>query len=70
MHSSVCSSLLCIRDSWVSLSQSQNRRQTVVNRGALRLCGGGLTFEFDKKSTNTQCFIIQFGGAKPTNNPP
>jgi len=37
----------------------QNRRQEVVNRGALRLCGGalrscrgGLTFKFDQNSTN------------------
>jgi len=36
----------------------QNRRQKVVNWGALPLCGGftlvqgGLTFKFDKNSTN------------------
>jgi len=37
----------------------QNRSQKVVNRGVLRLCGvgftfmqGGLTFKFDKNSTN------------------
>ena len=38
---------------------TQNRRQKVVNNGALRLCGGalrscrgGLVFKFDKISTN------------------
>ena len=61
----------------------QNRRQKVVNRGALCLCGGtlrlcrgGLTFKFNKNSTDSQCFIFQFGGAwsfvwgaKPTKAP-
>jgi len=39
--------------------RKQNRRQKVVNRGALRLCEGAfrscrgnLTFKFDKNSTN------------------
>jgi len=40
----------------------RNRRQKVVNRRALRLCGGDLTFKFDKMSTNLQCFIFQFWG--------
>ena len=42
---------------------TQNRRQKVVNRGALRSCRRGLTFKFDKNSTNFYCFIFQFGGS-------
>jgi len=49
---------------------SQNRRQKVVNRGALCLCGGalrlwggGLTLKFDKNFTDLYCFKFQFGGA-------
>jgi len=34
------------------LTRKQNRRQDVVNRGALRSCSGGLTFKFNKNSTN------------------
>ena len=43
---------------------------------ALRLCIGGLTFKFDKNSTNLLCFKFQFGawnfvwGTKPTRAPP
>jgi len=39
------------------VTADKNRRQKVVNRGALRFCGdftfvqGGLTFKFDTKST-------------------
>ena len=48
---------------------NHNHRQNVVNRGTMRLCGGdlrscrgGLTFKFDKNSTNLSCFIFQFVG--------
>jgi len=53
-----------------TVSLQQNRRQNVVNREALRLCGGsfrscrgGLDIQIDKNSTNLQCFIFQIGGA-------
>jgi len=62
---------------------TQNRRQEVVNRGALPLCGGlyvcaegGLTFKVDKCCIDLQRFIFQFWGAwsyiwgnKPTKAP-
>ena len=46
----------------------QNSCQKAVNRGAWRLCRGGLTFKFNIHSTDL-CFIFQFGGAKPTKAP-
>jgi len=33
-----------------------------MNREALALCRVGLTFKFDKNSTDSKCFIFQFGG--------
>jgi len=54
------------RFSFIIPTQVQNRRQKVVNRGTLHLCGVSLTFIFEKNSTDVQCFIFQFGGAKPT----
>ena len=41
----------------------QNSRQKVVNRGLHVRAGGGLTFEFDKNTTDLQLVIFQFGGA-------
>jgi len=56
---------------------AQNRRQKVFNKGALRLCRGGLTYKLDKNSTNLSCFIFQFrglgdlfGGANTAKAPP
>jgi len=46
----------------------QNRRQKVVNRGDLRLCGGlyvraggGLTFKFDKISLTSSVSYFNLG---------
>jgi len=35
-----------------SLVTSQNRREKVVNRGLYVCAGGGMTYKFDKISTN------------------
>jgi len=75
----ICQPILCINYDNVI----QNHRQKVVNRGLYVCAGGftfvhgGLTFNFDKNSTNLCCIIFQFEGLgaffggedKPTKSP-
>jgi len=52
----------------LQMSGIQNRRQKVFNRGLYVCAGrlyvfaGGLTFKFDKNSSDLHCFMFQFGG--------
>jgi len=45
-----------------NFNSNENRRQKVFNKGALRLCRRGLTFQNLPRLHDWDCFIFRFGG--------
>ena len=53
---------LLLPEKWATLHQ--NTRQKIINRGALRLCKGGLTFKFDKNFMIYSVSYFRLGGLR------